>query len=31
MLAHVNNASNPQSAYPAFWVPFEIVAEGAAQ
>ena len=26
-----NDASNPQNAYPAFWAPFEIVAEGAAQ
>jgi hypothetical protein len=27
----MNDASNPQNAYPAFWAPFEIVAEGAAQ
>jgi hypothetical protein len=26
-----NDASNPQNAYPTFWAPFEIVAEGAAQ
>ena len=30
MLAYMNDASNPQNAYPAFWAPFEIVAEGAA-
>jgi len=29
MLAYMNDASNPQNAYPAFWAPFEIVAEGA--
>ena len=28
---YMNDASNPQNAYPAFWAPFEIVAEGAAQ
>jgi len=26
MLAYMNDASNPQNAYPAFWAPFEIVA-----
>jgi hypothetical protein len=26
-----NDASDPQNAYPAFWAPFEIVAEGPAQ
>jgi hypothetical protein len=31
MLAYMNDASNPQNAYPAFWAPAEIVAEGAAQ
>ena len=31
MLAYMNDASNPQNACPAFWAPFEIVAEGAAQ
>ena len=31
MLAYMNDASNPQNAYPAFWAPFEIVTEGAAQ
>jgi hypothetical protein len=31
MLACMNDASNPQNAYPAFWARFEIVAEGAAQ
>jgi hypothetical protein len=31
MLAYMNDASNPQNAHPAFWAPFEIVAEGAAQ
>jgi hypothetical protein len=31
MLAYMNDASNPQNAYPAFWAAFEIVAEGAAQ
>ena len=30
MLAYMNDASNPQNAYPAFWAPFEIVAKGAA-
>jgi hypothetical protein len=31
MLAYMNDASNPHDAYAAFWAPFEIVAEGAAQ
>jgi len=31
MLAYMNDASNPQNAYRAFWALFEIVAEGAAQ
>jgi hypothetical protein len=31
MLAYMNDASNPQNAYPGFLAPFEIVAEGAAQ
>jgi len=31
MLAYMNDASNPQNAYPAFWALFEIVAEGTAQ
>jgi hypothetical protein len=31
MLASMNDASNPQNAYPAFWAPFKIVVEGAAQ
>jgi CHAT domain-containing protein len=31
MLAYMNDASNPRNAYPAFWAPFEIVGEGAAQ
>ena len=31
MLAYMKDASNSQNAYPAFWAPFEIVAEGAAQ
>jgi hypothetical protein len=31
VLAYMNDASNPQNAYPAFWAPFEIVAERAAQ
>jgi len=31
MLAYMNDASNPQNAYLAFWAPFEIVAKGAAQ
>jgi hypothetical protein len=31
MLAYMNDASNPQNGYPAFWAPFEIVAKGAAQ
>jgi hypothetical protein len=28
---YLNDASNPQNAYPAFWAPFEVVGEGAAQ
>jgi hypothetical protein len=28
MLAYMNDASNPQNAYPAFWALFEIVVEG---
>ena len=31
MLAYMNDAFNPQDAYPAFWALFEIVAVGAAQ
>jgi CHAT domain-containing protein len=31
MLAYMNDASNPRNAYPAFWAPFEVVGEGAAQ
>ena len=31
MLAYMNDASNPRNGYPAFWAPFEIVGEGAAQ
>jgi len=30
MLTYLNDASNPQNAYPAFWAPFEVVGEGAA-
>jgi CHAT domain-containing protein/tetratricopeptide (TPR) repeat protein len=31
MLAYLNDTSNPRNAYPAFWAPFEVVGEGAAQ
>jgi hypothetical protein len=30
MLAYMNDASNPQNAYPAYSAPFELVGEGAA-
>jgi CHAT domain-containing protein len=29
MLAHMNDASNPKNAYPAYWAPFVVVGEGA--
>jgi hypothetical protein len=31
MLAYMNDTSNPRNAHPAFWAPFEVVGEGAAQ
>jgi tetratricopeptide (TPR) repeat protein/CHAT domain-containing protein len=31
MLDYMNDASNPRNAYPAFWAPFVVVGEGAAQ
>jgi CHAT domain-containing protein len=30
MLDYMNDTSQPQNAYPAFWAPFEVVGEGAA-
>jgi hypothetical protein len=31
MLTYLNDTSDPRNAYPAYWAPFEIVGEGAAQ
>jgi hypothetical protein len=31
MLAHLNDASSPRNAYPAFWGPFALIGEGAAR
>lgn len=31
MLLYMNEASNPRNAYPAYWAPFLIIGEGAAQ
>jgi CHAT domain-containing protein len=31
MLAYMNDATDPLSAYPAVWAPFVVVGEGAAQ
>jgi hypothetical protein len=31
MLAYMNDRSGPLNAYPAFWAPFSIIAEGAAR
>jgi S1-C subfamily serine protease/CHAT domain-containing protein/tetratricopeptide (TPR) repeat protein len=30
MLAYMNDASDPRNSYPAYWAPFELVGEGAA-
>jgi CHAT domain-containing protein len=31
MLAHLNDASSPRNAYPAYWGPFALIGEGAAR
>ena len=31
MLAYLNDMSSPRNAYPAFWAPFALIGEGAAQ
>jgi CHAT domain-containing protein/tetratricopeptide (TPR) repeat protein len=31
MLAYLNDRSNPQNAYPAYWGPFSVIGEGAAR
>lgn len=31
MLAYLNDTSSPRNAYPAFWAPFALIGEGAAQ
>ena len=31
MLAYLNDRSDPQNAYPAYWGPFSVISEGAAR